>query len=103
MKEKIKVLCKEFKIPQIYEKDSKLWQEFLELLEKTRDFLVHPNPEEEIFHKYCKQLVNTEKPFLTFPKVASEVIKHFYNFSKINPPNFLENNELFFISEIIKM
>jgi len=103
MKEKIKVLCKEFKIPQIFEKEPKLWQEFLELLEKTRDFLVHPNPEEDLIQKYCKQLVNTEKPFITFPEVAAGIIKHFYNSSKAQPPSFLEKNELFFISEIVKM
>ncbi len=103
MKEKIKVLCKEFKFPQIYEKEPKLWQEFLELLEKTRDFLVHPNPEEDIIQKYCKQLVNTEKPFITFPEVAAGIIKHFYKSGKVNPPSFLYKNELFFISEIVKM
>ena len=103
MKEKLKVLCEEFKFPQIYEKEPKLWQEFLELLEKTRDFLVHPNPEEDIFHKYCKQLINTEKPFITYPDVAAGIIKHFYNSSKTQPPSFLEKNELFFISEIVKM
>ncbi len=103
MKEKIKVLCKEFNFPQIYEKEPKLWREFLELLEKTRDFLVHPNPAEDLIQKYCNQLVNTEKPFITFPDVAANIIKHFYNSSNSNPPSFLEKNELFFISEIVKM
>jgi hypothetical protein len=103
MKEKLKVLCKEFNFPQIYDKEPKLWQEFLELLENTRDFLVHPNPEEDIFQKYCKQLVNTEKPFITFPEVAAGLIKYFYENSNSNPPSFLEKNELFFISEIVKM
>ena len=103
MKEKIKVLCKEFNFRQIHETNSKLWQEFLELLEKTRDFLVHPNPEDDIFHKYCKQLVNTEKPFVAFPEVAAGIIRHFYNSSKSQPPNYLDKNELFFISEIVKM
>ncbi len=103
MKEKLKVLCKEFGFPQIYETSPKLWQEFLELLEKARDFLVHPNPEDDIFHKYCRQLINTEKPFQTFPEVAAGIIKHFYNSSNVQPPNYLEKNELFFISEIVKM
>ena len=103
MKEKLKVLCKEFKFPQIYESEPKLWQELLELLEKARDFLVHPNPEEDIFQIYCKQLVNTEKPFNTFPEVAAGIIKYFYKYGKGNPPSFLEKNELFFISEIVKM
>jgi hypothetical protein len=103
MKEKLKVLCKEYNIPQIHDKSPKLWQEFLELLEKARDFLVHPNPEQDIFQKYCKQLFYTEKPFITCPEVAAGIIKHFYDFSTFDLPTYLEKNELFFISEIIKM
>jgi hypothetical protein len=103
MKEKLKVLCKEFNFPQIHTTDPKLWQVFLELLEKTRDFLVHPNPEEDIFHKYCKQLIRTDKPFKTYPEVAAGIIKHFYDSSKTQSPSYLKKNELFFISEIVKI
>jgi len=103
MKEKIKILCKEFNFPQIYDSNPTLWQEFLELLEKARDFLVHPNPEEEIFNKYCKQLIHTELPFKKYPAVAADIIKHFYKSSNNQSPTFLEKNELFFISEIVKM
>ena len=103
MKEKMKVLCKEFNFPQIYDNEPKLWQEFLELIEKTRDFLIHPHPEEDLIQKYCKQLVNTEKPFITFPEVAAGIIKYFYNSSNSKPPSYLEKNELFFISEVVKM
>ena len=102
MKGKLKVLCNEFKFPQIYDSEPKLWQELLELLEKTRDFLIHPNPDEDIFQKYCK-LLSTEKPFQTFPEVAASIIKYFYNSAKVQPPSYLEKNELFFISEVVKM
>lgn len=103
MREKIKVLCKNFGFKQVYEVNQPLWQDFLGLLEKTRDFLIHPIPEEGIFNKFCKELTENEKLFNDFPRIATEIIKHFYLQSNTKPPEFLETNKLFFISEVVKM
>lgn len=103
MREKIKVLCENFGFKQIHEVNQTLWQDFLGLLEKTRDFLIHPNPEEIIFTKYCKELTKDSKLYHEFPRIASEIIKHFYSQANTQPPEFLESNKLFFIPEIVKM
>lgn len=103
MREKIRILCSNFGFKQGYEVNQTLWQDFLELLEKTRGFLIHPVPEKEIFNNFCKELAEKDKIFNNFPKIASDIIRHFYIQSNTKPPEFLEENELFFISEIVKM
>jgi hypothetical protein len=103
IKEKIKILCSNLGFKQIYEVNQPLWQDFLGLLEKTRDFLIHPIPEKEIFNKFCKDLTENDKLFYDYPRIATEIIRYFYLQSKTKPPEFLENNRLFFISEIVKM
>ncbi len=103
MREKIRILCSNFGFKQVYEVNQSLWQDFLGLLEKTRDFLIHPVPEKEIFNKYCKELTENDKLFYDYPRISTEIIRHFYLQSNTKPPEFLDNNRLFFISEIVKM
>lgn len=101
LKERIKELCKEFNYPQIHETKPQLWNDFTVLLEQTRHFLVHPNPEEKEFHKYSKSLTQDMKMIIKFPNIASEIIAHFFESGKKGIPDYLTSNKILLINEII--
>lgn len=101
LKERIKVLCKEFEYPQIHEVNPELWRDFTGLLESTRHFLVHPNPEEKEFHKFSQSLIQDVNLFIKYPTIAANIIAHFYHSAKAELPEYLNKNEIFIIKEII--
>lgn len=101
LKERIKVLCKEFNYPQIYDVNPELWRDFTNLLESSRHFLVHPNPEEKKFHEFSKSLIQDTGIFIKYPTIAANIIAYFYKSAKFEMPNYLTKNEIFIINEII--
>ena len=99
LKERIKAVCKANGIPQIYDSDPKLWNDFLALLEDTRHALVHPNPHDEAFSKIVPRVFSTE-PYASYPTIASKVISHFFHSTNVKPPDYLSANQLFQITNI---
>ncbi len=101
LKERVKVLCKEFNYPQIHEANPKLWSDFTGLLENARHFLVHPNPEQEEFHRLAKQLIQDMNLFVKYPEVAANIISYFYTSGKKEVPAYLTSNKIFVINEMV--
>jgi hypothetical protein len=101
LKERIKRLCQELHYPQIHEVKSELWNDFTGLLEQTRHFIVHPNPEDKEFQKHLKILVQDPKLLIKFPEIAANIIKHFYEFGKKEIPEYLTSNKILLISEVV--
>lgn len=101
LKERVKVLCKEFNYPQIHEANPRLWSDFTGLLENARHFLVHPNPEQEEFHKLSKQLVQDISLYIKYPEVAANIISYFYTSGKKEVPTYLTSNKIFIINEMV--
>lgn len=101
LKERIKILCKEFRYPQIHELNPELWRDFTNLLESTRHFFVHPNPEEKEFHKFAQSIIQDVNVFIKYPTIAANLIAHFYLSAKADIPKYLSENEIFIIKEIV--
>ncbi len=101
LKERIKVLCKEFKYPLIHESAPELWRDFTNLLESTRHFFVHPNPEGKEFHKFAKSVIQDVSVFTKYPTIAANLIAHFYQSAKAEIPKYLTENEIYFIKELV--
>lgn len=101
LKERIKILCKEFNYPFIHDSNPQLWSDFTGLLENARHFLIHPNPEQKEFHKLSKMLVQDISLFIKYPEVAANIISHFYTSAKKELPEYLLKNRIFIINEII--
>jgi hypothetical protein len=101
LKERIKELCKEFHYPQIHEAKPQLWNDFTGLLEQTRHFVVHPNPEEKEFQKHFKTLIQNPKLFVKFPDIAANIISYFYESGKKEIPEYLTSNKVLMINEVI--
>jgi hypothetical protein len=91
---RIKVICESLKIHKIHDVDAKLWQKFLELLKKARDFLVHPFPDPTKFQDMMKTLL-IEKKIGEYIQIAQEIIKHFYKETGKKVPDWVEKNTLF--------
>jgi hypothetical protein len=101
LKERVKTLCKEFNYSPIHEVNPQLWTDFTGLLENARHFLVHPNPEQEEFHKLSKQLVQDISLFIKYPEVAADIISYFYTSAKKEVPAYLTSNKIFIINEMV--
>lgn len=94
--ERMKVICDAFEIPRIHEVDTRLWQEFKGLLEKARQFLVHPFPDPTKFQNVMKTIL-WEKKIGEYVQTAQNVIKYFYTRSGGEVPKWVDNNTLFLI------
>lgn len=91
---RMKVICDAFKIPRIHEVDPRLWQEFKGLLEKARQFLVHPFPDPTKFQNMMKTIL-WERKIGEYAQTAQNMIKYFYNQLGQEVPNWVEKNTLF--------
>jgi hypothetical protein len=89
---RIKVLCEGLGIPKIHESNPKLWQNFTELLEQTRHFLVHPYPDSTKFDNVSKSVL--EKNAFEYVQIAQMIIKHFFIETNDIVPEWVENNVL---------
>lgn len=93
---RIKVVCKEFNIRQIYEVNNKLWQEFIGLLGKVRHYFIHPYPDPTKFEEMMKTILLEQKGG-KYLQIAQDIIKHFYVETKRDIPKWVEQNLLFTI------
>lgn len=94
LKEKIKDLCKYFKLKPISEQNPKLWENFNQILKDSRHFYVHSKPSPEEFQKYASKIFKEHKP-IEYIKTAEAILKYFYQGTKNKIPNWLEENTLF--------
>lgn len=94
---RIKVVCKELKIRQIYKVNNKLWQEFRGLLEKVRHYFIHPFPDPSKFDKMMRTILMEQKAG-KYVQIAQDIIKHFYNETRKDIPKWVDNNLLFTIT-----
>jgi hypothetical protein len=93
LKEKIKSVCSAYSIPQIYEQDPQLWQDFCDILKPSRDFLVHAVPEPQIFETHMRRLVE-QTTAGKYVEIATGIIKYFYEQHDKEPPDWLSENQL---------
>jgi len=70
-----------------------LWQDFKELLETARHFLVHPYPEKEYFDRNLVR-IRTEAEAGKYADIAQRLIGHMYEQSGTTPPDWLSGNTL---------
>lgn len=96
--ERIKSVCKAYDFPCLPQTNAELWNNLLNL-EEMRHQLIHPNPEHAEFNKVVQKLVSTE-PYAIYPQTASSVIRFFYESAKLEPPSYLNTNELFNIRNV---
>ena len=70
-----------------------LWQEFKELNEISRHFLVHPYPNDQFFNENLKR-IGFETPTEKYVNIAQEILLHFHKQGGLNPPDWLKKNTL---------
>src|SRR3990172_5642559 len=97
LKSAINELCCQLKIQPVHAKEPNLWRQLNEVLKKTRDFFVHPNPDE--FNAFMK--IAGEQNAWAFPSnVASGIIRYFYEQTGANIPDWLQKNVDFKVTKL---
>ena len=96
--ERIKTICKARNLPSLPQTKTKLWENLLRL-EQTRHDLIHPAPEQTKFNELIERLFSTE-PHHLYPQTASDIIRFFFQSTNSQPPDYLDNNQLFRINTI---
>lgn len=96
LKKRIKVLCDSYQVPHIYKSSPKLWQEFNDLLEKVRHFIIHPFPEPIKFDEYMK-MIQEKHGLRNWAKIAEGIISHFFENKNKSLPKWLRQNQFFTI------
>jgi hypothetical protein len=99
LKDRMKVPWEVDGIRPMHEKRKPLWDQFLDLVENARHFLIHPFPDQTIMQNISKGLFWTE-PYLKHPQLASEVIGYSFKEAGRDLPEYLSKNLLFRISSI---
>jgi len=99
LKDRIRILCKYDAVPGFDETNPELWRKFNELLKEARHFLVHPSPEQRRFNKYMKMVLE-EHGLDRWPRIAADVIRHFYVSWDLKRPKWLGQNEFLSIKEL---
>lgn len=94
----IKELCDLIRIPRIHIKNPNLWNDFTQVLQVIRDFLVHVKFDENSMKDLNKIVNHLPKDFPS--RVASEIIRYFYVESDREVPNWVEQNEYFVVDKI---
>ncbi|MBN4076118.1 hypothetical protein JYT16_00210 [Gemmatimonas aurantiaca] len=98
--DRLKLLCDVLGIERLSKSNPKLWQEFKELLENSRHFLVHPRPDEKSFAEKMKPLYET-KPF-HYTRIAESVLGYFYDFMTEPPPGWLKTNMTIRVAKVAR-
>ncbi len=99
IKEQIKVAAEIHGIPQIRIQDAVLWEEFLQVVKVTRDFLVHPSPEPEKMNNIIGH-VFTKRDWKFPSEVASKILLHFMKNTGSPVPPWVMHNELISIPSV---
>jgi hypothetical protein len=90
----LKTLCRVWRLPPLHDAEPRLWQDFLNLIQAHRHFLVHPYPEPDLFHDTATAML-LKTGMSKYPKTAAEVIRHFYTHGNNAAPVWLEANRLY--------
>jgi hypothetical protein len=93
LNERIKTLCRLLEYKQIHNEDPKLWQEFNELIDKARHYLIHPFPDPQKFNETMKTILEQNKAGL-YVEVAEKIINYLYSQAKRDAPDWLKENKL---------
>lgn len=91
--ERIKSLCEIKGHRKPHEVIPREWQQFKELAEASRHFLVHPTPGTTEFNAVMKKLLN-QSPSGRYPELAVALIAFFYDQSGTERPEWLSKNTL---------
>ncbi len=91
--ERIKVLCEIKGYHKPHEAIPTQWQQFNELAEASRHFLVHPVPEPGHFQRVMKRVLQ-ELPTGRYPDLAVGIIGFFYDQARTEKPEWLSRNTL---------
>ncbi len=95
----INALCKHLHIQPIHESKPELWKDFEHALRRTRNFLVHPCPDDELVNEILGGAM--AKYAWVFPsKVAEQVIAYFFDAQLFEVPTWIRENQEFTIKEI---
>jgi hypothetical protein len=82
------------KLSPLHQSDPKLWNELLQILKTTRDFMTHPTPDACDFNQIVGDAI--EKHAWGYPaKITTKVIQYFYSGQQKNTPAWLEKNQEF--------
>ncbi len=93
LSERIKTLCDLLNYKKPHEVNPILWQDFKELNEDSRHFIVHPYPEDQLFNKNLKR-IGYKTPTDKYCNIAQQMLLHFHDQGGIKPPNWLKKNTL---------
>jgi len=93
LNERITTLCRLLGYKQIHKEDSKLWQNFNELLDNVRHFLIHPFPDPKKFNRIMETILEQNKAGL-YVEIAEQIIKYLYKQAKRDAPDWLQKNKL---------
>lgn len=91
--ERIKSLCEIKGYRKPHEVIPTEWQQFKELAEASRHFLVHPRPEPVHFQEVMKRVLH-ELPTGRYPDLAVALIGFHYDQAQTERPEWLSRNTL---------
>lgn len=94
LKKCISELCEQYKLEPLYEADSKSWNDLLQVVKTTRDFMTHPTPDASDFDKIVGDAM--EKYTWTRPaQIVEQVMRYFYTNQTHKMPKWLDKNQEF--------
>ncbi len=94
VKEQLKVLAEILGIQAIHLKDQTLWNDFLQVVKVTRDFVAHPSSEPDKVNKIFGH-VFTKRDWKFASDVASKILLHFMEQTNSEIPAWVNQNTLF--------
>ena len=97
--ERIKIICKTRKIPQIHESYKETWDFFKKMETLYRHFLIHIYPDNIKFNDLLNDIFSKKEIDKCFETVQI-IISHFYSQNGDNPPEWLKDNTLYNFSGI---
>jgi len=99
LKEGLKELCLALNIKKINEANPELWNDLLNVVKQTRDYLVHPKPDPAEFQQIAGEMI--AKRNFNFPvSTAENVIGYFYDHCLGNRPDWIRENQEYSIIRI---
>ncbi len=94
LKGRVNILCNFTNTPRPCDTGGKLWIEFLDYFEKYRHFFVHVDSSDEIFNAYISDVLDYQE-LSRAPKLAADVIAHFFTSNSQPAPTYLQENHGF--------
>jgi hypothetical protein len=102
LKDCITELCVHLNLQPLHIAQPKVWNNLLQVVKETRDFMTHPRPEQVEFNKIIGDAFG--KRSWAFPsKVAEETIGYFYDARKYTRPPWLKENREFQVPIILAL